>query len=315
MAPTKHKLVKHPASSQVAKPRTTKHKKRQPTMVVSNAVTYRPLPMTWFQDLQFGPNERLKVDHDTIRTFIVQRGDVEDNSACEVIYGLLMGLGFLDADPIAIHKWGEVYLSKETLYYLAQGSEDMKFGVFMDKLKYTYGFSMAGGKPPVGCVEMPFSCFVERGYYGKPGPLGHSLYQLFKEVKGQGLDEDSVNVFASQYYIHHRDVRYNRDGSVVAKGMLKDELTLSELFKRGLDNKELVRNFALQHHIPTDNHYHADGRIVVLPIDMLVRADWERCTFVEEARPEPQVANPGPPKKKKISSCSHKAYKFIRGIK
>ena len=88
MAPSKHKLVKHPASSQVAKPRTNKHKlKRQPTMVVSNAiqtVAVKPreefnmstlngvtLKVTWAMDLKAGPDKPLKVDHQTMRGYIV----------------------------------------------------------------------------------------------------------------------------------------------------------------------------------------------------------------------------------------------------
>ena len=182
-------------------------------MVVSNAIIPVKPMMTWSKDLQAGPNKRLKVDHQTMRAHIISPCEGEDNPASCTIY--LMLKGFLAAKPTAIHKYGELYLSDKTVYNLAKGSEDMTYGDFLIKLYVSYNFWLFAGKPPVGCVKMPISCFVERGHYGVPGPLGYSLDQLFKEVQGQGLDEDSVKVFADQYFIHWNE-HYNGDGSVVA---------------------------------------------------------------------------------------------------
>jgi hypothetical protein len=214
-----------------------------------------------------GPNNRLVKGHREMRGYILP--PYLDTNADDLL--LMIREGFVEdgVPPFAMDKSGKFFVSDITLERLADGEEDTKWGHFVTKMADTFQLLVVAGEPPVGCIEIPLTHFVQRGRLGCPGHLGYSLEQLFHDGCGRGVD---VNTFADQYSIP-RIQRYNgvlgsigscyngEDGSVV---WLDGAVTLRELFNQGME-PESVRTFAWQNDIPTNHQYHADGRRVVLP--------------------------------------------------
>ena len=115
-------------------------------MSTLNGVT---LKVTCAMDLKAGPDKRLKVDHGRMRSYIMPPDlDLSSNETLYIIEGLEDG-----AKPFAISKCGKFYVSNDTLDKLSVGSEDMRYGVFLNKLHDVYDLWLVAGKPPVGASK------------------------------------------------------------------------------------------------------------------------------------------------------------------
>ena len=230
--------------------------------------------------MEAGRNNRVVKDHREMRGYIM--APYKDASANEMLGMIRQGLFEVGVPPFAMDKSGKCFVSDNTLKQLADGEEDTGYGKFVTKMHDSFELEVVAGEPPVGCIEIPLTHFVERGNLGTPGHLGYSLEELFQD--GRRVD---VNRFADQYSIP-RNQRYNAVGSVgasltgegsIAAIYTRDDdgavvwqagvVTLRELFNQGLENPVSVQTFAWQNNIPTNHQYHADGRRVVLPCMLL----------------------------------------------
>jgi hypothetical protein len=230
--------------------------------------------------MEAGRNNRVVKDHREMRGYIM--APHKDASANEMLFVIREGVCEDPVPPFAMDKSGKWFVSDNTLKQLADGEEDTPYGKFVTTMHDSYELEVVAGEPPVGCIEIPLTHFVERGNLGRPGHLGYSLEELFQD--GPGVD---ANRFADQYSIP-RNQRYNGagspgasltgEGSIAAVYTRDDDgavvweagvLTLRELFNQGLENPVSVQTFAWQNNIPTNHRYHADGRRVVLPCMLL----------------------------------------------
>jgi hypothetical protein len=160
--------------------------------------------------MEAGRNNRVVKDHREMRGYIM--APHKDASANEMLFVIREGVCEDPVPPFAMDKSGKWFVSDNTLKQLADGEEDTPYGKFVTTMHDSFELEVVAGEPPVGCIEIPLTHFVERGNLGRPGHLGYSLEELFSDGCGRGVD---VNTFADQYSIPPNQ-RYNGVGSVGA---------------------------------------------------------------------------------------------------